>query len=124
MDSFLHDLRFAFRTLRKSPGFALIAALTLALGIGANTAIFSVVNALLLHPYPFPDLDRLVRVWENRGIDQGLDARFLSPADAADFQSQAAGIASLTTYRCKDFNLSATGGAQPVNGCSVSANFF
>src|SRR5229473_5263947 len=80
IESLLADIRYGFRTLRKSPGFAIVSVLTLALGIGANTAIFSMVNALLLHPYNFPELDRLVRVWENRGIDEGADARFLAPA--------------------------------------------
>jgi putative ABC transport system permease protein len=74
--------------------------LTLALGIGANTAIFSMVNALLLHPYNFPELDRLVRVWENRGIDEGADARFIAAGDAVDLQSGAPVFDALTTYKC------------------------
>lgn len=124
LETMLQDLRYAARTLRKNPGFTIIAVLTLALGIGANTAIFSMVNALLLHPYNFPDLDRLVRVWENRGIDEGADARFLAPQDAADLQSGAPVFDALATYRCGDFNLSTEGNAQSVLGCRVSANFF
>jgi len=124
LETTLQDLRYATRTLRKNPGFTVIAVLTLALGIGANTAIFSMVNALLLHPYNFPDLDRLVRVWENRGIDEGADARFIAPQDAADLQSGAAVFEALTTYRCGDFNLSAEGNVQTARGCRVSANFF
>jgi putative ABC transport system permease protein len=124
LETVLQDLRYATRTLRKNPGFTLIAVLTLALGIGANTAIFSMVNALLLHPYNFPDLDRLVRVWENRGIDEGADARFIAPQDAADLQSGTAVFDALATYRCGDFNLNAKENVQSVLGCRVSANFF
>ncbi len=124
LETLLQDLRYAARALRKNPGFTIIAVLTLALGIGANTAIFSMVNALLLHPYNFPELDRLVRVWENRGIDEGADARFMAPRDAADLVSETQVFDGLTTYRCGDFNLNADGNVQPVLGCRVSANFF
>ncbi len=124
LETVLQDLRYATRTLRKNPGFTLIAVLTLALGIGANTAIFSMVNALLLRPYNFPELDRLVRVWENRGIDEGADARFIAPGDAVDLQSGAPVFDALTIYKCGDFNLNTEGNVQPVRGCHVSAKFF
>jgi putative ABC transport system permease protein len=124
METVLQDLRFACRTLRKNLAFTTIAVLTLALGIGANTAIFSMVNALLLHPYNFPQLDRLVRVWENSGVDEGVDARRVAAPDAADLLSRATVFDALSTYRCGDFNLNAEGNVEPVRGCAVSSNFF
>jgi putative ABC transport system permease protein len=124
IESLLADLRYGFRTLRKSPGFAIVSVLTLALGIGANTAIFSMVNALLLHPYNFRNLDSLVRVWEVRGIDEGNDARYIAPADAEDLRSTNGVFESLTTYSFQSFGLGAEGDVQPVLGCRVSSNFF
>jgi putative ABC transport system permease protein len=118
------DLRHAARHLRKTPGFSLIAILTLALGIGANTAIFSMVNALLFHPYKFRDLDRLVQVWEERGMEASFDDRRVAPGDAAELQLDSQIFEGLAIYRYQDFNLSGEGSVQPIIGCSVSANFF
>ena len=119
VDNLRQDFRFGLRQLRKSPGFAIVAILTLALGIGANTAIFSMVNALLLHPYEFRNLDQLVRVWEYRGVDAGIDERVLAPADAAQFADTSQVFSAFTTYRCRDFNLTAHDAAMmagPVAG--------
>jgi putative ABC transport system permease protein len=124
IETLLADLRFGFRSLRKSPGFTIVSVLTLALGIGANTAIFSMVNALLLHPYNFRNLDSLVRVWENRGVDEGYDARFIAPADAGDLRSSNGVFEGLTTYNYQSFGLGAERDVQPILGCRVSANFF
>src|SRR5690242_14316936 len=124
LETFIQDVRYALRALRKNPGFTTIAVVTLALGIGANVAIFSMVNALLLHPYDFRDLDRLVHVWEDRGVDEGFDARRIAPQDAVDLHSETQVFDGFTTYANGSFNLSTNGEVQPVRGCRVSATFF
>ena len=124
LETTVQDVRFAFRMLRKNPGFAAIAVITLALGIGANTAAFSMVNALLLRPYNFSELDRLVRVWEDRGTDEGIDARQIAPADAEDIRNTTEIFSGLTTYRHQEPNLNFGGDVQPIRSCAVSANFF
>src|ERR1700720_3730418 len=124
LENLRQDFLYGLRLLRKSPSFAVLAILTLTLGIGANTAIFSMVNALLLHPYEFRDLDRLVRVWEYRGVHEGIDARRLAAGDAEQFGDLKQIFRSIATYQCRDFRLTAGGAAEPVRGCGVSADFF
>ena len=120
------ELRFALRQLRKSPGFTLVAILTLAIGIGANTAIFSVVNAVLLKPLPFPQPEELVAVGskDTRATvtDHGLDS--LSFPDFFDFHSRNTTFAHLAVYRDRTFALATGAEAQSVRGQRVSPDFF
>ncbi len=121
MNKVLKDFRLSLRRLRRTPGFTLVAVLTLALGIGANTAIFSVVNAALLRPLPYPDAQRIVQLYSTR--DGGLST--VSPPDFTDWREQAGvfqGVAALNSN--SDFTLTGTGSPQRVAGAQVTADFF
>jgi putative ABC transport system permease protein len=120
MDALLQDLRFAFRTLRARPAFTVVAVLTLALGIGATTAIFSVVNAVLLRPLPWPEADRLVLVWGTRGSAKQNGVVYL---DYLDWQKMSRSFDALAVMRGQSVSL--TGGDQPerVTGSFVTSNF-
>jgi putative ABC transport system permease protein len=96
IESLLQDIRFAFRMLRKSPGFTTVAILTLALGIGANTAIFSAIQTALLHPYPFHDPDRLVLLWTTNGRSHSSDG--VSGPDYLDWKSQSSAFSQIAGY--------------------------
>jgi len=110
MSGIIQDLRYAVRQVRKAPGFAAVAVITLALGIGANTSIFSVVNGLLLRSLPFPDADRLVRVWHTppQSSFPGISTFSISPANFLDWQSQNHVFSSMAIYGFGGFTL--TGG--------------
>jgi predicted permease len=120
MDIFRQDLRFAVRALARRPGFTIVAALTLALGIGANTAIFSVVDAVLIRPLPFPHADRLVVVNGVQGTQGGQGASY---ADYVDWRRLNRSFEELGTLRGQSVNL--TGGDAPdrLFGLFVSASF-
>jgi predicted permease len=122
----MNDLRFALRQLWKSPGFTLVAVLTLALGIGANTAIFSVVNAVLLKPLPFPSPARLVAVGSTNLKDPDRAHQFnsLSYPDFFDFRNQNHTFQGISCYRGGNYALVNEQGAQNVKGLKVSAEFF
>ena len=124
MHTLLQDLRYGARMLLKQPGFTLIAVLTLALGIGANTAIFSVVNAVLLRPLPFREPERVVMVWNNGAAAAGGDRTPLAVADLLDWRGQSRSFESIAAFNYLSVNV--TGGETPerVLGAGVSANFF
>ncbi len=119
----LPDLRSILRSLARSPGFTLFVILTLALGIGANTAIFSVADAFIFKPVPFPDADRLVMLHERAPGNTTLPAP-VSPADYLDFQSQSSSYQQIAAYQQVDFNLSGEGDPEPVYSSVVTSNFF
>ena len=122
MEFIWQDMRYGVRLLLKAPGFTVIAVLTLALGIGANTAIFSVVNFVLLRPLEYANPDQLVMVWE-RNTKRGWNESPTSFADFVDFRDNAKSV-ELVAFTDTNFNL--TGGDQPerVAGLRVSANLF
>ncbi|MGE5246260.1 MAG: ADOP family duplicated permease [Betaproteobacteria bacterium] len=123
LDAVMQDLRFGGRSLRKHPGYAAIVVLTLALGIGANTALFSVVHAVLLAPLPYANGERLVEIrQEAPGI--GLDDMSLSAKEVADYRAQAATLDAVVEYHQMSFNLLGRGEASRVQTGVVSANFF
>jgi predicted permease len=118
----LQDLRYGLRALRKNPGFATIAVITLALGIGANTAVFGIVHALIVRPYPFPQLDQLV-ILRASGANVVHESK-IAPADFLDLQRESSIFQGLLAYRLKESNLTAGGEAEPVVTGEVSPNFF
>jgi putative ABC transport system permease protein len=121
METLLQDMRYGARMLLMNPGFTVVAVITLALGIGANTAIFSVVNAVLLRQLPFQDPDRLVYIWYN--IRQGRPEGASLP-DFADWRGQSRSFESMTAFTGKTFNLTGVGEAERLDGLAVTADFF
>ena len=116
------DLRFAARVLRKNPGFTAVAVLTLALGIGANTAIFSVVQGVVLAPLPYREPDRVVMVWLNNLHLKSITD--LSYADFVDWQRGARSFEKMAAYAWRGFDLSSPGTPEHLQGREISANFF
>ncbi len=121
MNGFLHDLRYALRGIRKSPGFTVVAVATLALGIGANTAIFSVVRAVLLRPLPFPRADRLVAVDQ---VARGGQHEAMSAADFLDVAAQTRDTVRLAASRERELTLSLAGNPERVGAAVVTPNYF
>jgi putative ABC transport system permease protein len=120
MGTIWQDLRYALRMLLKSPGFTFVAVLALALGIGANSAIFSVVNAVLLRPLPFREPDKLVILWEQT---QAQDSSVSYP-NFLDWREQNSVFAGIAAFRRDSFNLTGAGEPERLAGRLVSGNFF
>lgn len=125
MQTLLQDLRYGARMLLKNPGFTLVAIITLALGIGANTTIFSVINSLLLKPVPFPNADRLVLVWQRQANDP-KDRNIVSAPNYWDWERKNDVFEKMAILDSagKGYNLSGGGEPERVSGVRVSAGFF
>ncbi len=121
MNSFLADLRYGVRLLTQSPAFTAIAVLTLALGIGANTALFSVVNGVLLNPLAYPHSDQLVAIYARIA---GLDSAPIEYPNFQDWQRDNRTFASMATYRNEDYNFIGNGEGERLSGYMISAGFF
>jgi len=125
VETCLQDLHYGARILRKSPGFAAVAVLTLALGIGANTAIFSVVYTVLLKALPYPQADRLVMVYENLPLPNYQNNRNTpSPGNFSDWSAQNTVFENMAAYSNRSFNVTGTGEPVRIEGELVSAAFF
>jgi putative ABC transport system permease protein len=123
LENLLQDVRYGVRMLRASPGFTAVAILTLALGIGANAAIFSVVNAILLRPLPYPEPERLVRVWESAPT-KGAFRNVVNPLNFLDWRDHSRSFESMAAILDLMTNLRANGEPVAVRGLQVSPQFF
>ncbi len=121
LENLLQDLRYGARTLRKSPGFTTVAILTLALGIGVNTALFSVVNGVLLNPLPYPQSNQLVGLWWDRTPGQHSSVPYLN---FLDWQKQSTAFSSVGAYLQDNMIVTGAGEPERVDGVKISANFF
>ena len=122
MESLRSDITYAIRNLWKRPGFTLIAVLTLALGIGANTAIFSAINALLLKPLPFPELDRVIAIWD-KSPSRGYDHNEVTFANYLDWQAQNQSFEQLALFAWWNANLAGVDPPERIQGFLVTANY-
>ena len=123
METLLKDIRYGVRTLLKTPGFTAVAVIALALGIGANTAIFSVVNAVLLRPLPFQQSEQLVMVWEKRA-QLGRERNPVSPPDFNDWRAQNQVFEDMAAFSGQGFNLGAGTEPERIQGAGVSPSLF
>jgi len=123
MDTLIQDIRYGIRMLLKSPSISIVATIALALGIGANTAIFSVVNAVLLKPLPFPNSESLMAVFESDTTRGQLRGSYSFP-NYFDLRDQNQSFENLACYHSSDFILTDSGEPARVQGSVVTANLF
>src|SRR5262245_50403250 len=125
IETLIQDLRYGSRMLLKNPGFTLVAIITLSLGIGANTAIFSLINSLLLKPIPFPQADRLALVWQSQ-VSNPESRNIVSAPNFWDWQRQNDVFENMSVFDTagKGYDLSGDGEPERVSGLRVSAGFF
>jgi putative ABC transport system permease protein len=123
METFTKDLRYGIRSLLKRPSFTLIAVVTLALGIGANTAIFSVVNAVLLRPLPYRDAHNIVTIWQNNAR-AGVSRNDVSPANFLDWKEQSSSFESMAGIEPFGFSMIGNGEPERFRAWLVTADFF
>jgi predicted permease len=123
MDGIITDIRYGLRSLLKRPGFTAIALMTLALGIGVNSAIFSAVDSILLRPLPLKDPERLVSVWEQT-LRDGIQQNEAAPANFFDLQSQNQSFEQIGAFGPDDVNLTGNGEPERLDGQVVTANVF
>ncbi|HXE14314.1 MAG TPA: ABC transporter permease, partial [Bryobacteraceae bacterium] len=121
METLRNDLRFGFRMIRKSPGFAAVAIITLALGIGANTAIFSFVDCVLLKSLPYPHPERIVNVWEK---PPGYDRNSISTLNFLDWQRENSVFTAMAAMTGGSYTLTGTKEPVQLRGSRVSAPYF
>ncbi len=122
LDQFRQDVQYAVRTLSRNPGFTLVAVLTLSLGIGANTAMFSVVNAAMLRPLPYGGAERLVRIWES-SPELGRLTASVSHPNFLDWRARARAFSALAAASGMTFTVTSGQGAEIINGERVTAEF-
>jgi len=123
MSTLVQDVRYALRMLLRSRGFTAVAVLTLALGIGANTAIFSIVYAVLLKPLPYERSDRLVMLWSSPNPDRGRDGA-ASPADFLDWRKANTTFEDIAGIDRRNLTLTGMGDPGRISGAAVTAGFF
>jgi len=124
-DDLRQDLRVAVRGLRRTPGFTIVALLTLGLGIGANSSVFSVLDSVLLRPLPYPAADRLVQLWSDHRVRSGRTSpEWLSPPDFVDWRDQNRTFTGIASYQNWGPTLTGSGDPEALGGLAVSGDFF